>query len=55
MKTTPTGAEEKLSAHDIAQKQLDKELGVGAAKAQQAAVVNDLTGMVKKKKPKKKK
>ena len=39
-----------LNAPALAQKALDLELGVGAAKSREAAVVNNLT--VKKKKPK---
>ena len=49
MKTTPTA--EALNAPQLAQKALDIELGVGAAKARDSAVVNDLSTMVKRKKP----
>ena len=50
MKTTPNA--ETLNAPQLAQKALDIELGVGAAKARESAVVNDLSTMVKRKKPK---
>ena len=50
MKTTPSG--EALNAPQLAQKALDIELGVGAAKARESTVVNDMTTMVRKKKPK---
>ena len=50
MKTTPNT--DALNAPQLAQKALDIELGMGASKARDTAVVNDLTTMVKKKKPK---
>lgn len=50
MKTTPTA--DALNAPQLAQKALDIELGVGAAKARDSTVVNDLSTMVKRKKPK---